>query len=63
MFMLQDPPAMAKFSCGVLSVLGTFLATVMSLMLLEGRDQAFLRTLLTVWVGLFTGLLVAGHHL
>jgi len=56
-------PAMAKLSWGVLSVLACFLATEGSLLGLEGRDQTFLRELLTEWEGLFTGLLVAGHHL
>lgn len=54
---------MAKFNCGMLSVLGTFLA-VESLDELEEKDQTFLRGLLTGWQeGLFTGLLVVGHHL
>lgn len=55
---------MAKFNCGMLSVLGTFLAVVESLVELEGEDQTFLRGLLTGWQeGLLTGLLVVGHHL
>lgn len=57
------PPAMAKFSWGAPSVLCCFLATDVSLLGLEGRDQTFLRGLLKEWEGLFTGLLVAGHHL
>lgn len=54
---------MAKFNCGMLSVLGTFLA-VESLDELEEKDQTFLRGLFTGWHdGFLTGLLVAGHHL
>lgn len=55
---------MAKFNCGMLSVLGTFLAVVESLDKLEEKDQTFLRGLQTVGLGgVFTGLLVVGHHL
>ena len=55
---------MAKFNCGMLSALGTFLAVGKSLHGLEIKGQTFLRALLTgVQGGLFTGLLVVGHHL
>lgn len=60
------PPAMAKFNCGVLSALGPPLAGGESLveLELEGKDHTFLRGALTGWHGgLFTGLLVVGHHL
>ncbi len=40
-------PAMAKFNCGMLSVLGTFPAVVESLFELEEKDQTFLRGLVT----------------
>lgn len=43
---LHYTPAMAKFNCGMLSVLGTFLA-VESLDELQEKDQTFLRGLLT----------------
>lgn len=57
-------PAMAKFNCGMPSVLGTFLAVVESLAELEGKDQTFLRGLLIGWQeGFLTGLLAVGHHL
>lgn len=60
----SNSPAMAKFNCGILSALGTFLAVVASLLEWEGEDQTFLRGLLTGGQeGLFTGLLVVGHHL
>lgn len=54
---------MAKLSCGLLSVLVTFLAAEESLVELVGMDQTFLRALPTVWDELLTGLLVVGHHL
>ena len=57
---------MAKFNWGMPADLGTFLAAVESLDgALEGKDQTFLRWLQAGWQdgGVFTGLLVVGHHL